>query len=168
MSKLKIRTYPDPILGRKSVEVTEFNEDLCTLLDDLAVTMHENHGIGLAAIQVGIPKRMTVVDVSANGNERIDLVNPKILSASGSCSGEEGCLSVPGFWEVVKRSKEIVIEAQDRFGKEFELKADGVLARCIQHEIDHMDGILFVNRLSRLKREFFRRWLKKKEPPAPD
>jgi len=161
MSLLPIRTYPDPILKQAAVEVTQFNKELQTLLDNMAETMYHGQGIGLAGPQVAVLKRVIVVDISSNRQERIDFVNPRIVFAQGKVSCEEGCLSVPEYRDTVSRAKEIVVQACNGAGKEFELRADGLLAVCIQHEIDHLDGILFIDRLSRLKREMFKRWLKK-------
>ena len=161
MTKLKILTYPDPTLHRMSAEVQSFDTHLARLLDDMAETMYAANGVGLAGPQVGQLQRLTVVDISENCNELKDFVNPQIVWRAGTISSEEGCLSIPEYRDVVKRSAEIVVRAKDRHGKEFELKTDGLLARCLQHEIDHLDGVLFVDKLSRLKKELFRRWLKK-------
>lgn len=159
---MPIHTYPDPVLKQPAAEVTDFGKDLAKLAEDMAETMYQGEGIGLAAPQVGVLKRLIVVDVSPDRQHRLVLVNPKIVSAEGRITYEEGCLSVPDYRDTVERSREIIVQACDVSGKEFELQADGLLGVCIQHEIDHLDGILFVDRLSRLKREFFKRWHKKK------
>jgi peptide deformylase len=164
MSLLTIKKYPDEVLRQACNEVTVFNAELKRLLDQMLETMHANRGIGLAGPQVGILKRVTVIDVSDKGNEPLQLVNPKIVSASGKTSSEEGCLSIPEFRDKVTRAGEVVVLAQDFEGRTLEIKADGLLAICLQHEIDHLDGILFIDRLSRLKRELFKRWFKKHGP----
>ena len=163
MAVLPIKIYPDPILRDPGAVVSDFNLDLRKFLDSMADTMYHAEGIGLAAPQVGVSRRVAVVDVSQESQERIDLVNPKIISKSGSVPSEEGCLSIPKYRETVKRSEKIVVQAQDGAGKEFELQAEGLLAICLQHEIDHLDGVLFIDHLSRLKRELFKRWLKKQQ-----
>jgi peptide deformylase len=138
-------------------------------------TMYAAEGIGLAAPQIGVSERIAVVDVPescatyeneeqglrAQSSNRIELINPEILEASGSRSGEEGCLSIPGYREKVKRATGIRVRAQDRYGETFEFSASDLLAICIQHEIDHLDGVLFIDHLSRLKRELFKHWFKK-------
>ena len=159
---LRILTYPDPVLKQPSQEVVSFDQKLGSLLDSMAETMYHAQGVGLAAPQVGELVRVTVIDVSDTRSELRDFVNPRIISAQGSTSSEEGCLSIPEYRDVIKRSTEVVVQACDRNGKPFELRAEGLLAICLQHEIDHLDGILFVDRLSRLKREMFKRWLKKR------
>lgn len=161
MPLLTIYTYPAPVLHQQAKEVSVFDEGLRTFLDDMAQTMYHNQGIGLAANQVGVLKRVIVVDVSPDASARMDLVNPVILERSGSFSYEEGCLSVPEYRDTVSRSRRIVVQAQDVYGTFFQFGAEELLAVCIQHEIDHLDGKLFVDRLSRLKRELFRRWFKK-------
>ena len=163
MAILPIKIYPDPILRQKTEEVKNFNADLRKFLDSIAATMYEANGIGLASPQVGISKRVAVADVSREGQERIDLVNPQIVWRDGSVPSEEGCLSIPEYRETIKRSREVIVQARDADGKEFELRAEGLLAICLQHEIDHLDGVLFIDHLSRLKRELFKRWLKKQD-----
>ncbi|MCO6431542.1 MAG: peptide deformylase [Deltaproteobacteria bacterium] len=162
MPTLPIRIYPDPVLKQVAEKVTRFNDQLTSLANDMAETMYTARGIGLAANQVGVLQRIAIVDVGEEQNERIDLVNPEIVWKEGAVPSEEGCLSIPDYRETVRRNKEIVVQAQDTSGKEFELKAEGLLAICIQHEIDHLNGILFIDHLSRLKRELFKRWLKKR------
>ncbi len=164
MARLPIKIYPDPILKQKASPVTVFDAKLKKLLDDMAETMYEAHGVGLAANQIGSLERIVVVDVSEDRNELLHLINPEILNRNGKKKGEEGCLSIPGFRDNVERSSSLTLRAQDATGKQFEIEADGLLAVCIQHEIDHLDGILFVDRLSRLKREFFKKWLEKEGP----
>lgn len=163
MSKLEIRIYPDPILKQTSTNVLEFDKKLKTFLDDMHETMLDAHGIGLAAPQVGVSQQIAVIDVSEERNQRIDLINPKIVWTAGSVPSEEGCLSIPEYRDTIKRSREIIVQFFDSDGIEKEIKADGLLAICMQHEIDHLNGILFVDKLSRLKRELFKRWLKKQQ-----
>lgn len=155
---LPIRCYPDPILRTKTTIVEDFNRSLHTLLDNMAHTMYQAEGIGLAAPQVGEIRRVCVVDVSREGLELQEFINPQIIAREGSASGEEGCLSIPEYRDKVDRSAKIVVKAQDRKGQFFELEASNLLAVCLQHEIDHLDGILFIDHLSRLKRELFKRW----------
>lgn len=161
MSIRPVRIYGDPVLRQKSGEVTAFDDELQRLAADMHETMHVYRGVGLAANQVGVAQRVIVVDVPVEEDERAiyTLVNPEITSRSGSESGEEGCLSMPGIYEDVTRSLNVHVRAHDEFGKPFELDAEGYLARALQHEIDHIDGVLFVDRLSPLKRQFLRRTL---------
>jgi peptide deformylase len=135
--------YPDPILREKAVEVTKFNERLGKLLDDMAETMYDAHGVGLAAPQVGISKRVLVIDI---GEELIEMVNPVIAEKSGEqMEPPEGCLSIPGLLGYVKRANTILVKGQDRNGNPIEINAEGFLARAFQHEIDHLDGVLFID-----------------------
>lgn len=161
MAKLEILKYPDPVLKTVSSEVTDFDQHLQVLLNDMAETMYAANGIGLAAPQVGVLKRITVVDISKDENALQEFINPRILERSGKTSSEEGCLSIPDYRDVVHRDELLVVQAQDRNGKVFEIKAEGLLAICLQHEIDHLDGVLFVDRLSYLKRSLFRNWFRK-------
>lgn len=163
MNILEIRIFPDPLLKEVSIEVSKFDRELHDLLDKMKATMYAANGIGLASPQVGILKRVAVIDVSDERNQPLELINPEIISKEGSVTSEEGCLSIPEYRDTVKRNERIRVKASDRFGKVSELEADGLLAICIQHEIDHLDGILFIDRLSRLKRELFKRWVKKHE-----
>lgn len=161
MTILDIRIYPDPILKEVCKPVTGFNADLKKLLDDMYQTMLVSNGIGLAAPQIGVNKRIAVIDVSEERDQRIELINPELTLLDGTIPSEEGCLSIPEYRDTVKRAPEVKVKAQDRDGNEFEIEADGLLAICMQHEIDHLNGILFVDKLSRLKRELFKRWFKK-------
>jgi peptide deformylase len=163
MAILEIRIFPDPILKQAALPISSFDTALKKTVDSMFETMYSARGIGLAAPQVGIAKRIAVIDLSEDGNERLVFVNPKITKSEGETSSEEGCLSIPDYRDKVTRAERLTVQAQDVEGKPFELSAEGLLAICLQHEIDHLDGILFVDRLSRLKREFFRRWLKKQE-----
>lgn len=139
--------------------VTEFNEELKQLAEDMAETMYEAPGVGLAAPQVGVLKRMMVMDCSAaeESNDLIVAVNPEIVASEGAAVEEEGCLSVPGFWASVKRAEIVTLRYQDVEGNTHERTADGLLGICMQHELDHLEGILFVDRLSPLKRSLFRK-----------
>ncbi len=157
----EILIYPDPLLREQCAQVTDFGKDLATLINDMSLTMYASSGIGLAASQIGILQRVIVVDVSEDQAQRLALVNPEIIAQEGAVSSEEGCLSIPEFRDTIKRSEKILVKAQDPNGKYLEFEADEILAICIQHEIDHLNGVLFVDHLSRLKREFFARWLKK-------
>ncbi len=163
MTTLPIKIFPDPILRETTAEVTSFDKQLSTFVDSMIETMYDSRGIGLAAPQVGMSKRICVVDVSEEGNNPLRFINPIIVSKSGSTPSEEGCLSIPGYRETIKRSKEILVNAFDLEGKPFELAADGLLAICLQHEIDHLNGILFIDHLSRLKRQMFKKWLSKQD-----
>jgi len=159
MALRKILHYPEPLLKQKSQPVNEFNDDLRQLAEDMAETMYEAPGVGLAAPQVGELKRLVVIDCSS-GEEPADLivaVNPEIVARSGDSVEEEGCLSVPGFWANVVRSEQVTLRYQDVAGNSHERTANGLLAICMQHELDHLEGILFVDRLSPLKRSLFRK-----------
>ncbi|MDI9520710.1 MAG: peptide deformylase [Bacillota bacterium] len=144
MSKKKIFTIGAQELRMKANPITKFDGRLGVILRDMADTMYQSNGIGLAAPQVGIQRRMAVVDV---GDGLIELINPEITSKEGECGMAEGCLSVPGRSGFVVRPEKITVKAQDRTGKAFTLEADGLLARCIQHELDHLDGILYVDKM---------------------
>ncbi|WPX09751.1 peptide deformylase [Anaerocellum danielii] len=150
MALRKIRTYEDEVLRKKSKVVEKFDQRLCQLLDDMKDTMYEANGIGLAAPQVGVLKRAVVIDI---GEGTIELVNPQIEHSEGSAVDVEGCLSVPNVWGEVERPQKVIVKAQDRFGNEFRLEADGLLARAVCHEIDHLDGILFVDKVIRFVSE---------------
>jgi peptide deformylase len=163
MSVLNIRIYPDPILKEPALPVEKFDAELNKLLDDMYQTMLAANGIGLAAPQIGVSKQIAVIDVSEERDQRLELINPKIIWEDGKVPSEEGCLSIPGYRDKLKRSEEIIVQAKDRNGKDIEIKADELLAICMQHEIDHLNGILFIDRLSRLKRELFKRWFKKSQ-----
>ncbi len=156
MPVLDILVYPDPALKRKSLPVGKLSEDVDRLLDDMAQTMRDANGVGLAAPQVGKNIRVLVIDISLpeeNKREFYELINPKIVSSRGFQTGEEGCLSVPGFFANIRRKEHVRVSALDREGKRFTVDADGMLSRVLQHEIDHLDGILFFDRLGRLKRD---------------
>ena len=151
MALLPILRYPDPRLHRKATLVTEVDETVRKLIADMAETMYEAPGIGLAATQVDVHKRVVVIDVSEDKSKLFAFINPEILDRSGEQVCEEGCLSVPGIYEKVTRSERVKVRALDPQGEPFTLEAEGLLAVCIQHEIDHLDGKVFVEHLSQLK-----------------
>ncbi len=163
MPILEIKKYPDPVLKEQSLAVTSFDAALSKLLDNMFETMYSANGVGLAAPQIGLLQQIAVIDVSREGNAPQEFINPVIIKQSGKTKSEEGCLSIPEFRDTIQRSVEVTVRAHDRQGKEFELDADGLLAICLQHEIDHLNGVLFIDRLSRLKRELFRRWFTKQQ-----
>jgi len=166
MSKLTILEFPDPRLRTKAVPVTRFDAALKQLASDMLETMYEAPGIGLAATQVNVHKQLLVLDVSEVKNRPMTLVNPKIVSREGSQTYQEGCLSVPGIFADVERADRIRVEAQDVEGNPLAFDADGLLAVCIQHEMDHLVGKLFVDYLSPLKRELVRKKLEKQRRHA--
>ncbi len=147
MAIRNIRVDDDPILRKKSREVTEFNDRLFELLDDMKETMYHSGGVGLAGPQVGVLKRVVVMDVSEDSNEFIELINPEITYADGVQTGNEGCLSLPGLYGVVTRPNIVKVKAQNRDGKWCLYKGEGLKARCFCHEIDHLDGILYKDKL---------------------
>lgn len=151
MALLPILEYPDPRLKRIAAPVTEFTPAIRKLVDDMAETMYAAPGIGLAATQVDVHKRVIVIDVSTDKSDLKVFVNPEIIEADGEIVGEEGCLSVPTYYDNVKRAAHVVVKAQDAEGKPFQLEATELLAVCIQHEMDHLKGIVFVDHLSQLK-----------------
>jgi peptide deformylase len=156
-----ILEYPDPRLRTRAQPVTQFDAALGTLIDDLLETMYAAPGIGLAATQVDVHKRVIVLDISREHNEPLVLINPEILSREGEAQTEEGCLSVPGIFDEVTRASKIRLRAHDRDGNLFERDFEDILAVCIQHEMDHLEGKLFVDYLSDLKRERIRKRLDK-------
>ncbi len=153
MSLLKILEFPDPRLRIQATPVESIDDQVRQLVDDLLETMYAAPGIGLAATQVDVHKRLLVLDISEAKDEPYCFINPEVLERNGVTFGEEGCLSVPGVTESVERAEQIRVRALDRHGEAFELEVDGLLAVCIQHEIDHLDGKLFVDYLSELKRQ---------------
>jgi peptide deformylase len=160
---LEIVKYPDPVLERPGKPVTEFDDELRKLVDDMFESMYAAKGIGLAAPQIGISKRITVIDLSfqKNPEEKIVLINPEIFFREGKQYEEEGCLSLPEIREKVSRAAKVKVRAQDVKGKWFELDGEELLARAFQHEIDHLDGILFFRRVSALKRDLMLRRIRK-------
>lgn len=161
MAKLKILEFPDPRLRTKAAPVTEVNDELRTLIDDMFETMYEAPGIGLAATQVDVHRRLLVADVSADRDAPYVLINPELLQKDGVTVSDEGCLSVPGYYEEVQRAEHIQVRFLDRQGDQVEMEAEGLLAICIQHEMDHLDGKLFVDYLSEAKRGRIRKKLEK-------
>jgi peptide deformylase len=161
---LEIRKFPDKVLREKATKVDNVDEEIKTLVENMFETMYEAPGIGLAAPQVGVLKRLFVVDETEGEDKTQQLVfiNPEITEKNGEEVGEEGCLSVPGEYENVKRFALIKAKALDIKGEEFEIEAEGLLARAIQHELDHLDGKLFIDKLSSLKREMLKKRIKKK------
>lgn len=174
---LNIHTYPDPVLTKKAVNVeeSEFNDELKVLCKNMLYTMYNAPGIGLAAPQIGLSKRIFVIDVEYNREETSEdsgeytlsnfepmiFINPVIKEEIGNTTYQEGCLSLPGVYEDVKRAGEIIVEYQDTDGNKQEIKATELLSICIQHENDHLDGIVFIDRLSTLKKNFFKKKLTK-------
>ncbi len=161
MTILNILEFPDPRLRTKAKPVAVVDDAVRRLVDDMLETMYDAPGIGLAATQVDVHQRIIVVDVSENRDDPHAFVNPEISDLSGRIETEEGCLSVPGFYEPVSRAEHIRVRALGRDGKPFEMEADGVLAVCIQHECDHLQGKLFVDYVSNLKRTRIRKKLEK-------
>jgi peptide deformylase len=166
MAIREIKKYPDEILKKKALPVNKIDGDVRSLIKDMVDTMYAAPGIGLAAPQVGVSKRIIVVDVTTKEEKHplIILINPEIVDADGIVDSDEGCLSVPGYNSSVKRAEKVVAKGLDQDGNCIEVSGTGLFARALQHEIDHLDGILFVDRLSSLKKEFFKkRYLKKVE-----
>jgi peptide deformylase len=161
MAILEILEFPDPRLRTKAKPVAKVDERIRTLIADMFETMYAAPGIGLAASQVNVHERLLVIDISEDRSQPLAFINPEIVKRSGDEETEEGCLSVPGIFEKVKRSKSITVRALDRHGIAFEMDADELLAVCIQHEMDHLEGKLFVDYLSELKRTRIRGKLEK-------
>ena len=161
MAVLPIVKYPDPRLKQRALPVEAVNDEIRRLVDDMAETMYAAPGIGLAAIQVDVAKQVIVVDVSERRDSLVVLVNPEIVEATGISDIEEGCLSVPGIYELVERAERVKVRAYDQNGNAFTLEAQGLLAVCIQHEMDHLKGKVFVEHLSQLKQQRIRAKLAK-------
>ena len=171
MARLPILEYPDPRLRIRAEPVTKVDADIRRFVEDLFETMYAAPGIGLAATQVNFHKRILVCDVSSDHTEPHCLINPEILSSEGTTNSEEGCLSVPEFYDFIDRAAKIKVRATNRDGKPFDLEAEGLLAVCIQHEMDHLEGKLFVDYLSELKRQLIRKRLtkeRKQKTPRSD
>ncbi len=166
MAILNILQFPDPRLRNKAKPVERVDDSIRQLVNDMFETMYEAPGIGLAAVQVNVAKRVVTIDISEEQDDPRVFINPEILVAEGEEESKEGCLSVPGYFDLVKRAETVRVSALDRDGKPFELEADGLLAVCIQHEIDHLDGKLFVDYLSGLKRQKVRKKLSKAQREA--
>ena len=161
MALLNIHRYPDARLHKIAVPVTVFDDQLKQLVADMAQTMYEAPGIGLAATQVDVHKQLIVIDVSERRDSLVVLINPEIVDASGVSDIEEGCLSVPGIYDTLERAERVKVRAYDQNGKLFTLEAQGLLAVCIQHEMDHLKGKVFVESLSQLKQQRIRARLAK-------
>jgi peptide deformylase len=160
---LKIEKYPSPVLSQPGEPVTDFNDELRELVANMFETTYASQGIGLAAPQVGISKRLTVIDLSVGKDpaQKLVLINPEIIEREGKLYEEEGCLSFPEIREKISRAAKVRIRAQDEFGKWFEMDGEELLSRCMQHEVDHVDGMLFIFRMSALKRDLTLRKIRK-------
>ena len=161
-----VRYLNNPILEKPAATITEFDTpELHQLVEDMFETMYASHGIGLAAPQIDVGQRLTVIDIAAAEDdaepERIVLINPEVIAREGKQTGEEGCLSIPGFREPVTRARKTRVRAQNVKGEHFEMDGEDLLARALQHEIDHLNGVLFINHLSALKRDLIKRKIKK-------
>ena len=161
MALLNILRFPDPRLRNKATPITKVTDKIRQLADDMLETMYEAPGVGLAAIQVNVKKRLIVIDISEDKSQPLVLINPEVISSEGEREHEEGCLSVPEAYEMVTRADKVRVKALDRDGKEIEFDADDLLATCVQHEIDHLEGKLFVDYLSNLKRQRIKKRLEK-------
>ena len=166
MAIREIRKYPDPVLRQKTGRIEKIDAGIETLIDDMIETMHAAPGVGLAANQVGVSLQVAVIDLNIREEEEAKhplfvIINPEIIKMEGSIVEEEGCLSIPEYSEKVKRAVKVKVRAQDRTGKEFELEAEGLLAKALQHEIDHLNCVLYIDRLSPLKKSIFKRKYKK-------
>jgi len=166
MAKLTILEFPDPRLRTRAAPVEQVDDALRALIEDMFETMYAAPGIGLAATQVDVHRRFMVIDVSDAKDQPLVFINPEILARDGTETCQEGCLSVPGVFADVKRAERVRVRATDRHGEAFEIDADGLLAVCIQHEIDHLEGKLFVDYLSPLKRELVKKRLEKQRRAA--
>ncbi len=152
---------PNPCLRKVAATVDVFNDELQTLINDMFETMYEAKGVGLAAPQIGVSKQISVIDVVGDKKDQLVIINPKIIHREGEKEYIEGCLSVPGPYEKVIRAEKVTVSALDRNGKPFEINADGLLGECLQHEIDHLNGKLYIDLLSPLKRKMARRKMDK-------
>jgi peptide deformylase len=163
MSRLKIVTWPNPILEIPADPVTSFNGDLKQLVESMFETMYSAPGVGLAAVQVGVPKRLFVMDCSGGKDpaQRVVMINPEVVAMEGKQNGEEGCLSFPGMFVGVERNLRAIVRAHDIKGNEFEIDGTELTARCMLHETDHCDGIVFLDKMTPLKREIVKRKIKK-------
>jgi len=157
MALLNILNFPDPRLRTKAKQVTDFNDKIVNLTDNMFETMYAAPGIGLAATQVDVHQRIITIDISEEKNQPLVVINPEIIEKEGEQAIDEGCLSVPGIYEPVKRYNKIRLKAQDKFGEFYELDAEDLLSVCIQHEMDHLEGKLFVDYLSEMKRNRIRK-----------
>jgi len=164
MAIREIKKYPEKVLKEKALPVRDINDDIQRLIDDMIETMYAAPGVGLAAPQVGVSKRVIVIDVSLREEEKtplIVLINPEIKAAEGEVESEEGCLSLPGYTTRVIRSERVLVRGLDREGRAVEIEGEGLLCRALQHEIDHLNGTLLIDRISSIKREFFKKRFQK-------
>lgn len=161
MTLLAVLQFPDPKLRNKALPVEKVDDEIRQIVDDMFETMYEQSGVGLAAIQADIRKQIIAIDVSEDRSQPLCVINPEIIHREGIQYEYEGCLSLPGVFDKVERAAKIRLRALDRDGKQYEIDAEGLLAICIQHEMDHLEGILFVDHLSSLKRERVRKKLEK-------
>lgn len=164
MSVREIRLLGDPVLREEAAPVVELDDEVQALVRDLMDTMYAAEGIGLAATQVGVLLRVFVYDVRESDLAAGVLINPEIVAREGTVKGEEGCLSIPGLTEIVERSDRVAVRGLDAEGAEVEIEAEGLLSRCLQHEYDHLDGVLFLDRVSPLKRKMLLKKWRKMEP----
>jgi peptide deformylase len=163
MALLNILEYPDPRLRKVATPVSAVTPEIQKLVRDMAETMYAAPGVGLAATQVDVHKRVIVIDISETRDDLRVFINPEMLATEGEIECEEGCLSVPGYYDKVTRAAKVIVRAQDAEGRRFELEVEGMLALCVQHEIDHLEGKVFVDRLSPLKRARLAARLRKKQ-----
>ena len=163
MAILEIRKYPDDVLKKKALPVEKVDKNLQRLIDNMIETMYAAPGIGLAAPQVGVSKKLLVIDISSKEEKTplIVLINPEITESDGLIDSEEGCLSLPDYTTIVKRADWLIVKGLDREGNPIEMECTGLLARAIQHEMDHLDGVLLIDRISAIKREFFKKKFRK-------
>jgi peptide deformylase len=153
-----VRRYPDPVLRKVAEKVTDLSAELCKLSEDMIETMRAARGVGLAANQIGVPIRIISLELGLEKESQpLVLVNPEIVQLTSEETAEEGCLSLPGFYETVKRARQVLVKAVTLEGKEFSMECEGLLARAFQHEIDHLNGILLVDHLSPVKKQLFRK-----------
>ena len=167
MALLEILEFPDPRLRTVAKPITQVDDAIRKLADDMLETMYDAPGIGLAATQVNVHQRLIVIDISEEKNQPMVLINPEYEVQEGKQEYDEGCLSVPGYYETVERAEKILLKALDHHGTPFEMECDGLLSVCVQHEIDHLDGKLFVDHISKLKRERIRSKLVRSQKQRP-
>ncbi|MBI5102187.1 MAG: peptide deformylase [Nitrospirae bacterium] len=165
MAVLDIKKYPEKVLKQKASPVRDLDDLVLKLIDDMIETMYNAPGVGLAAPQVGVSQRLAVIDISSREAEvpLIVLINPVVLEREGEIEFEEGCLSIPDYTAKVKRAENLLVRTSDREGRTVEIEAGGLLSIAIQHEIDHLDGVLFIDRISPIRREFFKKRYRKKQ-----
>jgi peptide deformylase len=169
MAELKIALLGEPILRQKAAEIEAVDEELRALIEDMFETMYRAEGIGLAAPQVGISKRLIVVDLKDEQTERFALINPRVVERGRELEKEEeGCLSIPGVTALVERPRDVIVEGLDAAGNPKRIEASGLLARCLVHEVDHLDGVLFIDHLSSLKRSMLLRKYRSQQEDAPE